>query len=73
MKKQLDAKDVIITALQADKKILMDRNVRLEGDWKKCESDLISAESAPIWPYVVGAIGAVVGAVGVGAYLGSRR
>lgn len=72
LKKALDAKGVIITTLQADKKILADRCLRLEDSWKKCEDELVKCQTPVIWPYIVGAVGAAVGLVGIGIWVGTR-
>lgn len=69
---QLAAKEKVIEALESDKKILTERGLRLEENWKKCESDLLEASSPTIWPYIVGAVGAAAGLVGVGIWLGTR-
>jgi hypothetical protein len=65
------AKEKIIKTLEEDKKILADRSLRLEGNWKKCEDSLIEC-SPCFWPYIVGAVGASVGLVGAGIWLGTR-
>lgn len=72
LKKALSAKDSIIQSLEADKKILADRSLRLEGNLKTCEDSLVDCSDCSIWPYVVGAVGTVLGAVGAGVYLGTR-
>jgi hypothetical protein len=72
LKRIVDAKDTIIVALQADKKILGDRSLRLEENLHTCEKALVECYDTPIWPYVVGAVGASVGLVGIGMWLGSR-
>ena len=72
LRKEMTAKDTIITTLQADKKILADRGIRLEGNLKKCEDDLVSCSSSCMWPYIVGAVGVAFGLVGMGIWLGSR-
>jgi hypothetical protein len=72
LKRALDAKDTIIVALQADKKILADRCLRLEGSLNTCEKKLVECEGGTIWPYIVGAAGVVAGAVGLGFYLGTK-
>ena len=69
---QIAAKEKIIESLEADKLLLTNRGLRLEESWKKCEEDLLDASSPPIWPYVVGAVGTIVGAVGLGVYIGTR-
>jgi len=68
LKKELEAKDVIIRTLESDKKILEDRSQRLNENWQKCEKAL--AACSPIWPYVVGILGASIGLVGFGIWVG---
>ena len=72
LKKELAAKDDIIKTLEDDKRILTTRSLRLDGNWKKCEDDLVKCSSPCIWPYIVGAVGAVIGLVGVGVWVGGR-
>ena len=69
---KLAAQDGIIRALEADKRILGDRSLRLEESWQRCEKDLVAASSGSIWPYVVAAGGAVLGIVGTTLWLTSR-
>jgi hypothetical protein len=66
----LGQKDDIIVTLEADKSILADRSLRLEGKWETCEEDLIGASSGPIWPYVVGIVGGAVGIAGASIAIG---
>lgn len=63
-------KDGIIATLEADKEILASRSLRLEGKWEKCEDDLIDSSSGPIWPYVVGIVGSVIGIAGASVAIG---
>lgn len=59
----------LIPTLESDKEILQKRGLRLEEKWQKCEDELVKAEGGPIWPYIVGAAGVIVGAVAVGMYV----
>jgi len=73
LKVQLDVLEFkLIPTLESDKEILRKRGVRLDEKWTKCEEDLVEAKSGPIWPYVVGIAGVVVGAVGLGMYIGEK-
>lgn len=68
---KLKEKDKVIAALESDKDILTKRGIRLQDKWDKCEDEVIELSGGPIWPYVVGIAGVVVGAVGLGMWLGS--
>lgn len=70
LKKELAAKDEVIRTLTDDKNILLDRTQRLSSSWQKCEKAL--ADSTTVWPYIVGAVGASMGLVGVGIWVGTR-
>jgi len=59
----------LIPTLENDKDILRKRGIRLEDKWQQCEESLVKAEGGPIWPYIVGAAGVIVGAVAVGMYV----
>jgi hypothetical protein len=72
LKKALALKDTIIQSLESDKKILADRGIRLEGDWRTCEKALEDCASGPVWPYILAAGGAVLGIVGTTLYLAKR-
>jgi hypothetical protein len=69
---QLDAKDQVISTLENDKRVLAGRCERVEGNLETCEKELVKCSGGAIWPYVVGIVGAVIGAVGVGIYIGTR-
>jgi len=73
LKIQLDVLEFkLIPTLESDKEILRKRGVRLDEKWEKCEEARVKAEGGPIWPYVVGIAGVVVGAVGTGMYLAEK-
>jgi len=72
LKLQLEEKDKIILGLEDDKSILTKRGLRLQEGWDKCEEEVIELSGGTIWPYVVGVAGVVVGAVGVGMWVGSH-
>jgi len=59
--------------LHSNNLILKRRADRLEKKWEECEGDLVSAAGGPMLPYIVGIGGAVLGIVGLTAYLVSRR
>jgi len=54
-----------ISSLEKDKDILSKRSLRLDGELEECEKKVIDLAGGPIWPYIVGAAGAVVGIVGI--------
>lgn len=58
-------KDKQIISLEKDKDILSKRSLRLDGDLEECEKKVVDLAGGPIWPYIVGVVGAVVGIVGV--------
>ena len=58
-------KDKQFSTLEEDKGILLRRGLRLDGELEECEKKVIDLAGGPIWPYIVGAVGAVVGIVGV--------
>lgn len=62
----------LIPSLEHDKEILRKRGLRLENNWHKAEKELIDVSGGPIWPYIVGAAGVVVGAVAIGMYVECR-
>lgn len=64
-------KDIIIKTLQDDKLVLTEQLKRSDENWRAAEKRYIDAAGGPIWPYVVGAVGAVVGIVGSTLYLAS--
>jgi len=65
----IQQKDAIIQTLQDDIVIKDERIKRVEGLWHDAEQEAIDNAGGPIWPYVVGAVGAVVGIVGATLYL----
>lgn len=70
---QLKDKDKVISTLESDKEKLNDRVLRLDGALDQCEKDKIDLAGGPIWPYVVGAVGAVVGIVGATMWATSSK
>jgi len=73
LKIQLDVLNTrLIPTLENDKEILLKRGIRLEKKWQESEKARVEAEGGPIWPYIVGAAGVVVGAVAVGMYMECR-
>jgi hypothetical protein len=58
-------KDEQIVTLDKDKDILSKRSLRLDEELDKCEEEKIELAGGPIWPYIVGAVGSVVGIVGI--------
>lgn len=60
----LNQKDQIIAAYKSDREVLDERLKRTEGLWQDAEKRVIANAGGPIWPYIVGAAGAVVGIVG---------
>jgi hypothetical protein len=70
LKVQLETLETkLIPTLENDKEVLRKRGLRLEGKWQECEKARVEAEGGPIWPYIVGAAGVIVGAVAVGMYV----
>lgn len=65
----VDQKDVIIKTLQDDRLVLTEQLKRSDENWQAAEKRYIDAAGGPVWPYVVGAVGAVVGIVGATLYL----
>lgn len=61
-----------IWTLEKDKDILAQRSIRLDSDLDKCEGEKIALAGGSVWPYVVGAVGAVVGVVGVTMWASNR-
>lgn len=70
--KIIEQKDTIIGTLQSDIEVKNARIARVEELWHKAEKEAIDNAGGPIWPYVVGAAGAVVGIVGATLYLSER-
>jgi len=62
-------KDVIIKTLQDDNQVLNERLKRSDENWQAAEKRYIEAAGGPVWPYVLGAVGAVVGIVGATLYV----
>lgn len=69
---QVKDKDAIIATLEKDKDILSKRALRLDGELDECEKKVIDLAGGPIWPYVVGAVGAALGIAGGVAWLTSQ-
>jgi septal ring factor EnvC (AmiA/AmiB activator) len=69
---QLADKDKVISTLEDDKRQLNDRVTRLDKNLDDCEKQVIDLSGGPIWPYVVGAVGAVLGIVGGTMWITSR-
>ena len=65
-------KDVIIQGLRSDIVVKDTRIERVEGLWHAAEEKAIENAGGPIWPYVVAAVGAAVGLVGAGLFLGTQ-
>lgn len=61
---KVKAKDTQITELTGNLQACDGQSARRLGKYQQCEKDLVDAQSGPIWPYVVGAAGAIVGIVG---------
>jgi hypothetical protein len=57
-------KDKIIALLQDDKRILLERSLRLEKNWHKAEEELVDAAGGPWWTYALGITGGVALIVG---------
>jgi hypothetical protein len=72
LKIQMGGLERIIGTLESDKEILRERGLRLEGNWHEAEKELIEASGGPIWSYVVGAAGGVVGAVFLGMWVACK-
>jgi len=60
----LEQKDEVIRTLQGDIQVKDERIKRVEGLWHDAEQRAIENAGGPIWPYIVGGVGAVVGIVG---------
>jgi hypothetical protein len=71
-KNVLEQKDTIIQGLRSDIEVKDARIERVEGLWHAAEKKAIENAGGPIWPYVVGAVGAAVGLVGAGLFLGTQ-
>lgn len=66
LKTQVDVLEhKLIPTLENDKEILRKRGLRLNEKWEKCEEARVDAEGGSILSYVVGAVGAALGIVGV--------
>lgn len=65
----LAEKSFMIEALEAERAILVARAERLRNRWKDCEEDLIDASGGSVWPWVTGAVGAVLGVIGLTLWL----
>jgi hypothetical protein len=64
LEKQLVEKDKQIASLERDKGVMVNRSERLDKELDKCEGEVIELAGGPIWPYIVGGTGAVVGIIG---------
>lgn len=65
LEKQLGEKDKQIASLDRDKGVLANRITRQDENLDKCEKEVIDLAGGPIFPYIVGGVGAVVGIVGI--------
>ena len=68
----LEEKDKIILTLEKDRDTYKARSERLQGKWDKCEGDLVDASSGPVWPYILAAVGAGLGILGAGLFIGGE-
>ena len=68
----LTEKDRLIGLYKDDISIQTIRSDRVEGNWKKCEEDLVEASGGDWWPWVIAGAGAAIGIVGVSLFLGSQ-
>lgn len=62
-------KDVIIKTLQDDRVVVDEQLKRTTTLWHDAEKRYVDAAGGPIWPYVVGAVGAAVGIIGTTLYV----
>lgn len=60
----VNQKDQVIAAYKSDREVLDERLKRTEGLWHAAEKRAVDNAGGSIWPYIVGAAGAVVGIVG---------
>jgi hypothetical protein len=68
----LEEKDKIITTVESDRDTYKERSERLKEKWGQCEEDLVDAAGGEWWPYVLAAVGAAVGLLGTGLFLGGQ-
>ena len=72
LEQKLEQEAKISKTLRQDVETYKGRSDRIEKLWEKCEVDLVEASSGSIFPWVVAAVGAGIGLIGIGMAVGAN-